>query len=221
MTLPIQNGNDDGMKKLLLVAGVALLTMAGESPAQTNLPPFAAEWRVTGFVRQGQHEQASMERPGVRPRFVKEGDRLPGDIIVLDVQYEERSVLIGKGKETAVIRQESVMLAAPAAQASASKQGTAPGASGPSTTAQQQQQSSKLPAVEKPTAMRTDSGQWVIAFPNGRTLDMQSYVERHGGVQGAISHVRELMQNEQDPERLEYRRQQLTALKEMARAGAR
>ena len=208
------------MKKPLFFAGAVLLMAVLESPSQTNLPPFAAEWRVTGFVRQGQHEQASMERPGVRPRFVKEGDRLPGDIIVLDVQYEEHSVVIGKGKETAVIHQETVMVAPPAPQASATKQSAAPGVSGQQAT-EHQQQTSKLPAVEKATAMRTESGQWVIAFPNGRSLDMQSYVQRHGGVQGAMSHVRELMQNEQDPERLEYRRQQLTALKEMSRAGAR
>jgi len=217
----MRNKNKDAMKRLLLVTGATLLMAVVESPAQTNLPPFAAEWRVTGFVRQGPHEQASMERPGVRPRFVKEGDRLPGDIVVLDVQYEERSVVIGKGKETAVIRQESVMLAPLGPPASAAKPGSVPGASGQQAAAQQQQPSSKLPAVEKATAMRTASGQWVIAFPNGRMLDMQSYVERHGGVQGAISHVRELMQDEKDPERLEYRRQQLMALKEMARAGAR
>ncbi|MCX7824810.1 MAG: hypothetical protein N2689_04570 [Verrucomicrobiae bacterium] len=206
------------MKTLLLMAGVMLLMTAAESRAQTNLPPFAAEWRVTGFVRQGQHKQASMERSGLRPRFVKEGDRLPGDIVVLDVRYEDRSVVIGKGKETAVIRQESVMLASPAPSATAVKQGVTPGAPRQPASVEQ---TSKLPAVDKPTAMRTDSGQWVIAFPNGRTLDMQSYVERHGGVQAAMSHVRELMRDEKDPERLEYRRQQLTALKRMEEAGVR
>jgi hypothetical protein len=77
--------------------------------------------------------------------------------------------------------------------------------------------SAKLPAVERTTAMRDESGRWKIVFPNGHAMDMQSYVERHGGLQDTIKHVRERMQIDTNPERLEYYQQQLKALKEMAR----
>jgi len=50
---------------------------------------------------------------------------------------------------------------------------------------------------------------------------MQGYAERHGGVAGAMAHVKELMANETDPERLNYRKEQLKALKAMQAAGMR
>lgn len=77
----------------------------------------------------------------------------------------------------------------------------------------------KKSKIEKATAMRDENGRWVVAFPNGRNLDMQSYVDRHGGAAGAIQHVQELMARETDPERLEYRKQQLQALQQMSVTG--
>jgi hypothetical protein len=78
---------------------------------------------------------------------------------------------------------------------------------------------SKKPKIDKATAMRDENGRWVVAFPNGKNLDMQSYVDRYGGIAGAIQHVKELADRETNPERLEYRQQQLEALQQMAAGG--
>ena len=187
--------------------GIAATVMAfAQAPQpEATQPAFAAEWRVTAFVRQGKHEEAGMERTGMMPRFVREGDHLPGGIVVLDVKYDERQVVLGKGKETAVIQQETTMTPPPVSKTTAS-------AAPPSDT-------SKKSKVDKATAMRDENGRWVVAFSNGKTLDMQSYVDRHGGVAGAIQHVKELADRETDPERLEYRKQQIFALQQMAAGG--
>ena len=170
------------------------------APSDAGFAGFAGEWRVTGFIRQGKIEQANLERQGVMPRFVKEGDRLPGGIVVMEVRYDGRSVVLAKGKETAVLQQESTM----ALPVTSPAKPTAPPAV------------VKKPTVDKATAMQNEAGKWVVAFPNGKSLDMQSYVDRHGGVQGAIQHVQELIGREQDPERLAYRQQQLYALQQIA-----
>ncbi len=187
---------------------------------ETNQPAFAAEWRVTGFIRQGQCQEASIERTGLMPRFVREGDRLPGNVIVVDVDYDQRSVRLSDGKETAVIRAENYMASAPVPappkgsglfqqQKEGGPPGAAPGVAGANV------------AVQQATAVRGPDGKWNIQFPNGRSYDMQGYIERHGGVKGSIQHVQELMANETDPERLGYRKEQLKALKAMQAAGMR
>lgn len=196
------------VKTWMFIIGVAATAAFAQPPPQppqpeAGQPAFAAEWRVTAFIRQGKQEEAGLERTGMMARFVKEGDHLPGGIIVLDVKYDERQVVLGKGKETAIIQQETTMAAPPASQ----------------TTAQKQAVVVNRPKVEKATAMRDENGRWVVAFPNGRNLDMQSYVDRHGGVAGAIQHVQELMARETDPERLEYRKQQLQALQQISATG--
>ncbi len=173
---------------------------------EVNQPGFAGEWRVTGFIRQGKIEEASLERPGMMARFVKEGDHLPGDIVVLDVKYDSRSVVLAKGKETAILQQETTMTPPPVTASSAAKAPPPPVV--------------KKPTVDKATAMQDESGKWVVAFPNGKSLDMQAYVDRHGGVPEAIQHVQELISREQDPERLAYRQQQLIALQQMAASPA-
>lgn len=76
---------------------------------------------------------------------------------------------------------------------------------------------SKLPVVDKPTALQDGSGRWMIAFPNGRSLDMQTYVDRQGSVTAAIEYVQNLIAQETDAERLYYRKQQLHALTQMSR----
>ena len=89
----------------MFIVGVAATAAFAQAPqTEVSQPAFAAEWRVTAFVRQGKHEEASLERTGVMARFVREGDHLPGGIVVLDVKYDERQVILGKGKETAVIQ---------------------------------------------------------------------------------------------------------------------
>ena len=196
---------------MLILSAAATAVFAQPPPTEVSQPAFAADWRVTAFIRQGKHEEASLERPGVMARFVREGDHLPGGITVLDVKYDERQVVLGKGKETAVIQQETTMAPAPAAQATAMKQAASTPAAG--------KQPDAGKKIEKPTAMRDENGRWVVAFPNGKNLDMQSYVDRHGGVAEAIQHVKELMERENDPERLEYRKQQLSALKQMSSTG--
>lgn len=189
----------------MFIAGMAAAAVFAQAPQpETSQPAFAADWRVTAFVRQGKHEEAGMERPGLMPRFVREGDHLPGGIVVLDVKYDERQVVLGKGKETAVIQQETTMAPPPVARTSAL---AAP------------PDMSKKPKVDKATAMRDENGRWVVAFSNGKTLDMQTYVDRHGGVAGAIQHVKELADRETDPDRLEYRKQQIFALQQMAADG--
>lgn len=70
--------------------------------------------------------------------------------------------------------------------------------------------------TDKPAATQDGSGRWIIAFPNGNTLEMQSYVERQGSVPAAIQYVQGLIAQETDPERLDYRRQQLFALTQMS-----
>ncbi|MBI5396345.1 MAG: hypothetical protein HZA91_13700 [Verrucomicrobia bacterium] len=206
------------MKKWLCILCVPLASVSAQI-METNQPAFAAEWRVTGFVRQGQHQEASIERTGLMARFVREGDRLPGNVIVMEVDYDQRSVRLSDGKETAVIRADNYM-APPPQPAKGSKQkpgmpggpagswqGQAPGAAGANVT------------VQQATAIRGADGKWNIHFPNGRSYDMQGYTERHGGVKGAIQHVKELMANETDAERLGYRKEQLKALKSMQDAG--
>lgn len=199
------------VKTWMFIVGVVATAAFAQAPQiEVSQPAFAAEWRVTAFIRQGKHEEASLERTGLMARFVKEGDRLPGGIIVLDVKYDDRQVVLGKGKETAIIQQETTMAAPPVTQASAAKQAASATLSAVA---------AKKSKIEKATAMRDENGRWVVAFPNGKTLDMQSYVDRHGGAAGAIQHVQELMARETDPERLEYRRQQLQALQQMAVTG--
>ncbi|MFA6560876.1 MAG: hypothetical protein WCV00_03085 [Verrucomicrobiia bacterium] len=202
------------MKTWMFIVGVAATAAFAQAPqtpqAEVSQPAFAAEWRVTAFIRQGKQEEASLERTGIMARFVKEGDHLPGGIIVLDVKYDERQVVLGKGKETAIIQQETTMAPPPVTQAAAAKQAASAAA---------QAGGGKKSKIEKATAMRDENGRWVVAFPNGRNLDMQSYVDRHGGAAGAIQHVKELMERETDPERLEYRKQQLQALQQMSVTG--
>ncbi|MCX6906424.1 MAG: hypothetical protein NTY01_00100 [Verrucomicrobia bacterium] len=193
------------MKTWMVIIGMAAAFAQAPEP-EASQPAWAADWRVTAFIRQGKHEEAGMERPGIMPRFVREGDHLPGGIVVLDVKYDERQVVLCKGKETAVIQQETTMTPPPAPPASALKQ------AGPAGEA-------KKSKVDKATAMRDENGRWVVAFSNGKTLDMQNYVDRHGGVAGAIQFVKELADRETDPERLEYRKQQLYALQQMAAGG--
>jgi hypothetical protein len=207
------------MKKWLWILGVPV-TSALAQIMETNQPAFAAEWRVTGFIRQGQYQEASIERTGLMPRYVREGDRLPGNVIVTEVDYDQRSVRLSDGKETAVIRAENYMAPPPAppkgtALFNQQKMGgppgskTAPGVAGSNVT------------VQQATAVRGPDGKWNIQFPNGRSYDMQGYIGRHGGVKGSIQHVQELMANETDPERLGYRKEQLKALKAMQAAGMR
>lgn len=202
------------MKTWMFIMGVAATAAFAQAPqtpqVEVSQPAFAAEWRVTAFIRQGKQEEASLERTGIMARFVKEGDHLPGGIIVLDVKYDERQVVLGKGKETAIIQQETTMAPPPVTQAAAAKQAASAAA---------QAGAGKKMKIEKATAMRDENGRWVVAFPNGRNLDMQSYVDRHGGAAGAIQHVQELMARETDPERLEYRKQQLQALQQMSVTG--
>ncbi|MBI5683468.1 MAG: hypothetical protein HZC54_00175 [Verrucomicrobia bacterium] len=189
----------------MFIVGVAATAAFAQSPqSETSQPAFAADWRVTAFIRQGKHEEASLERTGIMSRFVREGDHLPGGIIVLDVKFDDRQVVLGKGKETAIIQQETTMTPAPASQTAAQKQASSAGTKS---------------KIEKPTAMQDQNGRWMVAFPNGRNLDMQTYVDRHGGVAGAIQHVKELMERESDPERLAYRKEQLIALQRMSASG--
>jgi hypothetical protein len=184
-----------------MLCAVTSAALAQAPQPDLNSSGFASEWRVTGFIRQGKTEEASLERQGMMSRFVKEGDHLPGGIIVLDVRYSDRTVVLAKGKETAILQQETTMTAPPAP---------------PSVVKAPPPPAVKKPTVDKATAMQDESGKWVVAFPNGKSLDMQSYVDRHGGMQEAIQHVQDLISREQDPERLAYRQQQLYALQQMA-----
>lgn len=98
-----------------------------------------SEWRVTGFIRQGQHQEANLERAGLRPRFVCEGDRLPGDLMVLEVNYDNRSVTLGNGKETIIVRGENYMAPPPPPPKSAMtqpQQGSGAGGKNPAGAAQ-------------------------------------------------------------------------------------
>jgi hypothetical protein len=68
--------------------------------------------------------------------------------------------------------------------------------------------------------MQDANGRWHVVFPNGHAMDMQSYVERHGGIKGTMEHIKERLKDSGDnPERQEYRKQQLRALKAMQKAG--
>jgi hypothetical protein len=59
-----------------------------------------------------------------------------------------------------------------------------------------------------------------VVFPSGHAMDMQSYVDRHGGIKGTMNHIKERLQRDnENPERREYRLQQLRALKAMQKAG--
>ena len=192
------------MKTFLVIIALAPLVMA-QPPAptpETNVQPFAVEWRVTGFVKQGQCEEACLERSGLMPRFVREGDRLPGDVVVVGVNYQDRSVTINNGRDSAVIHPEQVMLA----PATPKKTATV----SPSTT-----------AAAIPLKPDKASGQWTITFDNGRSYDMQAYTQRHGGVKASMQHVREQLQNETDPQRIAYRKQQLQMLQQMRESGVK
>ena len=140
------------VKMWMFIIGLAAVAAFAQPPQppqpEASQPAFAAEWRVTAFIRQGKQEEASLERTGIMARFVKEGDHLPGGIVVLDVKYDERQVVLGKGKETAIIQQETTMAAPPASQATAQKQAVAV----------------KRGKVEKATAMRTKmaDGWWLF-----------------------------------------------------------
>jgi hypothetical protein len=189
---------------------------------ETNQPAFAAEWRVTGFIRQGQHQEASIERTGLMPRFVREGDRLPGNVMVTDVDYDERSVRLSDGKETAIIRAENYMAPPPQPPKGSGKFPPRPGfVPGGQVQGQGAGTAGANVTVQQATAVRGQDGKWAIQFPNGRSYDLQGYTERHGGVKGSIQHVQELMANETDPERLSYRKEQLKALKAMQASGMR
>jgi hypothetical protein len=69
------------------------------------------------------------------------------------------------------------------------------------------------------TVTRDANGNWQITYGDGRTMDMQSYAQRYGGIEGAMAHVQERLKGETDPERIEYRKQQMKALKAMRKAG--
>jgi len=198
------------VKKLMLL----LCALVPVLPAQNlsnnkDASSWAAEWRVTGIMRQGGHAQASIERPGVMARFVKEGDTLLGNIAVLEINYPHRSVTLTDGKDVAVLRVASAM--APPPQ--------------PVVVAQQQNPDKNKGSwpnpPEKTSALQDDNGRWHVVFPNGHAMDMQAYAERHGGIKGTMDHIKEHLKNDGDnPERQEYRKQQMRALKAMQKAGA-
>lgn len=202
------------MKKLILVICLAAPTILAQEPtAGSALPEFAAEWRVTGMVRQGGRAEASMEKAGVRPRFVREGDPLPGGVTVIQVDYDNRTVTLSKGNETAVLQPESIMTAPtpPAkpigmSQQAANKDGKAGLWPNP---------------LQKPTAMRDGNGRWHIVLPNGHAEDMHAFAEKYGGVKGATDYLKDHLQTPHRPEREEYHQQQLEALKKMKATGIR
>ena len=202
------------MKKLILVFCLAAPTIPAQEPtAGSAVPEFAAEWRVTGMIRQGGRAEASLEKTGVRPRFVREGDPLPGGVTVIQVDYDNRSVTLAKGNETAVLQPESVMTAP-----------TPP----PKAVGVLQQPTNKSGKTDlwpnppqKPTAMRDGNGRWHIVLPNGHAEDMHAYAEKYGGVKGAADYLKDHLQTPHRPEREEYHQQQLEALKQMKAAGIR
>jgi len=195
---------------LLLLCVVVPALWAQETKNHKDVPPWAAELRVTGIMRQGGHAQASIERPGVMAKFVREGDSLPGHIIVLEINYAHRNVTMTDGKDIVTLRVANVMTAPPQ----------------PVVVAQQQQGADKNNnqgtwpnPPEKTTAMRDGEGRWHVVFPNGRAMNMESYAERHGGIQATIDHVKEHMKNDDNSDRREFRVQQLRALKSMSKSG--
>jgi len=200
------------VKKLIFLLCAAVPAILAQDPATApSVPAFAADWRVTGVIRQGGRAEASMERAGVRARFVREGDRLPGDIMVVQVDYANRSVTLSKGNETAVLQPENMMAPPPpppkpVGMPQSMNRGSKPGPwpNPPS----------------KPTAMRDGNGRWHIVFPNGHSMDMHAFAERHGGVKGAMDYVKNhLQQSSHTSEREEYHKQELEALKQMQAAG--
>ncbi len=177
------------------------------------VPEFAAEWRVTGMIRQGSHAEASLERTGVMARFVREGDQLPGGVTVKQVDYNNRSVTLAKGNETAVIQPENIMAAPPPPPkpVGMSQQSTNKGG-----------KSGLWPnPPQKPTAMRDGNGRWHIVMPNGHAEDMHAYAEKYGGVKGAADYIKGHLQTPHRPDREEYHQQQMEALKQMHAAGIR
>jgi hypothetical protein len=140
---------------------------------------------------------------------VKEGDTLHGNVAVLEINYPRRSVTLTDGRDVAVLRVASAM--APPPQ--------------PVVVAQQQNPDKNKGSwpnpPEKTTALQDADGRWHVVFPNGHAMDMQAYVERHGGMKGTMDHIREHLKNGGDsPERQEFRIQQLRALKAMQKSGA-
>lgn len=201
------------MKKLIFAICLAAPTIPAQEPiAGSAVPEFAAEWRVTGIVRQGGRAEASMEKTGVRPRFVREGDPLPGGITVVHVDYDSRCVTLSKGNQTAVIQPESVM--------------TAPMPPPKLISAAQQANKDGKPGLwpnppQKPTAMRDGNGRWHVVLPNGHAEDMHAFAEQHGGVKGATDYLKDHLQTPHRPEREEYHLQQMEALKQMKATGIR
>lgn len=190
-----------------MLCAVVPALWAQDAKNHKDVPPWATDLRVTGIMRQGGQEQASVERPGVMLKFVKEGDTLSGHVVVLDIDYAHRNVTMTDGKDIVTIRVANVMAAPPK----------------PVVVAQQQQQDKEgkqksWGKPERTTAMRDDNGRWHVVFPNGHAMDMQSYVDRHGGLQATIEHVRERMKSDDNPDRREFRAQQLRALKSMSKA---
>lgn len=196
-------------KLLLLLCVVAPALWAQDAKNHKDVPPWAAELRVTGIMRQGGHAQASIERPGVMAKFVREGDSLPGHIIVLEINYAQRNVTMTDGKDIVTLRVANAMTAPP--QPVVAQQQPQEGKGG--------KQNTWPNPPEKTTAMRDENGRWHVVFPNGHAMDMQSYVDRHGGLQATLEHVKERMKSDDNPERREFRIQQLRALKSMGKAG--
>ncbi|MCX6897408.1 MAG: hypothetical protein NT105_01790 [Verrucomicrobia bacterium] len=202
------------MKKLIFVFCLAVPTIMAQDPTTGNVvPEFAAEWRVTGMIRRGSHAEASLERTGVRARFVREGDQLSGGVTVMQVDYNNRSVTLAKGNETAVIQPENIMAAPP----------PPPKAIGMSQQPKNKDGKTGLwpNPPQKPTAMRDGNGRWHIVLPNGHSEDMHAYAEKYGGVKGATDYLKDHLQTPHRPEREEYHKQQLEALKQMQAAGIR
>ncbi|MCX6900974.1 MAG: hypothetical protein NT105_20050 [Verrucomicrobia bacterium] len=196
------------MKKLMLLLCVVMPALwAQDAKNNKDVPQWAADMRVTGVMRQGVHEQASIERPGVMLRFVREGDSLPGHIIVLDIDYAHRNVTLTDGKDIVTLRVANVMAAPPR-----------PVVEAPQQQGKGNNQGSWPNPPEKTTAMRDSEGRWHVVFPNGRAMNMESYAERHGGIQATMDHVKEHMQRDDNPERREFHVQQLRALKSMNKA---
>ena len=199
------------MRLLLLLCVVVSALWAQDAKNPKDAPAWATDLRVTGIMRQGGQEQASIERPGVMLRFVKEGDALPGNIIVLEIDYGHRNVTMTDGKDIVTLRVANVMAAPPRPVVVAQQQSQQDGKGGkPSLWAN---------PPKKTSAMRDDNGRWHVVFPNGHAMDMQSYVDRHGGLQATFEHVKDRMKNDTNPDRREYRIQQLKALKAMGKAG--
>ena len=69
--------------------------------------------------------------------------------------------------------------------------------------------------------MRDGNGRWHIVLPNGQSEDMHAYAERYGGVKGATEYLKNHLQTPHRPDREDYHKQQLEALKQMQAAGIR